>query len=52
MSLKYAYIVIVNLLLVKHKPVCTMVSLDTFVVDITPLDNYFQLGYLSRLYKI
>ena len=28
MCLQYAYIVIVNLLLVEHKIVCTMVSLD------------------------
>ena len=34
---------IVNLLLVEHKAVCTMVSLDTFVVDTIPLDNYSQL---------
>ena len=36
---------IVNLLLIKHKTVCTMVSLDIFVVDTTPLDNYSQLGF-------
>ena len=33
---------IVNLLLVEHKIVYTMVSLDTFVADTTPLDNYSQ----------
>ena len=38
-----AYIVTVNLLFVEHKTVCTMVSLDIFVVDTIPLDNYSQL---------
>ena len=44
MCLQYESIVIANLLLVKHKTVCIMVSLDIFVVDIIPLDNYSQLG--------
>ena len=35
--------VIVNMLLVEHKAVCTMVSLDIFVVDTIPLYNYSQL---------
>ena len=43
LCLQYAYTVIVNLLLVEHKAVCTMVSLDTFVKDTIPLDNYSQL---------
>ena len=30
--------------MVEHKTICTMVSLDTFVVDTIPLDNYSQLG--------
>ena len=42
MCLQYAYIVIVNLLLIEHKTVCIMVSLDIFVVYTTPLDNYSQ----------
>ena len=41
---------IVSLLLVEHKIVCTMVSLDIFVVDTTPLDNYSQLGVISLNY--
>ena len=40
MCLQFAYIVIVNLLLVKHKAICIMVSLDIFVVDTIPSDNY------------
>ena len=36
-ALQYVYTVIVNLLLVEHKAVCTMVSLDIFVVDTIPL---------------
>ena len=50
LCLQYAYIVIVSLLLVEHKIVCTMVSLDIFVVDTTPLDNYSQLGVISLNY--
>ena len=44
MCLQYAYIVIINLLFVEHKVVCIMSSLDIFVEDITPLDNYSQQG--------
>ena len=36
-ALQYVYTVIVNLLLVEHKAVYTMVSLDIFVVDTIPL---------------
>ena len=42
--LQYAYTMIVNLLLVEHKTVCIMVSLDTFVIYIITLYNYSQLG--------
>ena len=34
---------IVNQLSVGHKAICIMVSLDTYVVDIIPLDNLFLL---------
>ena len=44
MCLQYAYIVIVNLLLVEHKIVCIMVSLNIFVIDTKTLYNYSQLG--------
>ena len=52
MCLQDAYILIVSLLLVEHKTVYTMVSLDIFVINTTPLDNYSQLGCLSRFCKI
>ena len=52
MCLQYAYIVIVNLLLVENKTVCIMVSLHIFIVDTIPIDNYSQLEYLSRVCKI
>ena len=45
LCLQYAYIVIVNFLLVEHKVICIRVSLDIFVVDTTPLENYSQLGF-------
>ena len=35
----------VNLLLVEHKTVCIMVSLDISVVDTIPLNNNSQLGF-------
>ena len=41
---RFAYFAIVNMLLVEHKTVCIMVSLDKFVVDTIPLDNYSRLG--------
>ena len=44
MCLQYAYIVIVNLLFVEHKAIWTMVSLDIFIVDTIPSNNYSQLG--------
>ena len=37
------YIVIVNLRLEEYRITCIMVSLDTYIVDIIPLGNYFQL---------
>ena len=42
---------VVNLLLVEHKEVCIMVSLDTFVIDTIPLDNYSQLAVDFVKYK-
>ena len=42
--IKKSSFVIVNLLLVEHKTVFTLVSLDIFVTDTTSLDNYSQLG--------
>ena len=47
LCLQYAYIVIVNLQLAGHRARCIMVSLDTFVVDIIPSNNYSQLGVIS-----
>ena len=35
----------VNLLLVEHKTVCIMVSLDISIVDTIPLNNNSQLGF-------
>ena len=46
----YAYIVIVNLLLIEHKIACIIVILDIFVVDTIPLDNYSQLACKTRKY--
>ena len=40
---KPVYIVIANLRLEEHRVTCIMVSLDIYVADIIPLDNYFQL---------
>ena len=40
MCLRYAYIVIVNMLLIEHKIGYTMVSLDIFVVDTTPVELF------------
>ena len=48
--LQFGYIAIGNLLLVEHKTV--YISLDIFVVDKIPSNNYSRLGYIFKLCKV
>ena len=40
MCLQFSYVATINMLLVEYKAICIMVTLDTFIVDTIPLDNY------------
>ena len=45
LCLRFPSIAIVNMRLIEHQVIlCIMVSLDIFVVDITPLNNFSQMG--------